>query len=170
MNRYYFELLDEDHNDLGVFIADAATKATGIRRAKKVMKENGIKSAELSVSSLATDNLLDLIPIELDDPEPEGCQTNDDANGNDVEEPAQIKTKEEVLDFVRGYDFAYAYGAGIMYANDPDTSEAVANIIENASLMAVVDKEECMELADEEGDIYKFWNWNEEALYVAVYD
>lgn len=85
---------------------------------------------------------------------------------------AHMKTWEEVVSFVRdnSNDYAYAYGAGIMYANDPDTREAVANIIEGMGLMTIVGKEECMELAEEEGDIYKFWNWNKEAIYIAIFN
>lgn len=65
MNRYYFELLDEHYNDLGVFIPDATTKQAGINKAKKAMKENNIQFAQLSINSLRTNNLLDVVEIEL---------------------------------------------------------------------------------------------------------
>lgn len=65
MKRYYFELLDNEYNDLGAFIPDGSSKQTAINRAKKWMRENGIKSAKLSVNSLRTCNILDIIDIEL---------------------------------------------------------------------------------------------------------
>mgnify|MGYP003086057796 FL=1 len=67
MKRYYFELLDENYNDLGAAIPDGGNKQTAVNRAKKWMRENGIKSAQLSVNSMVTDNLLDCIDIELND-------------------------------------------------------------------------------------------------------
>lgn len=65
MKRYYFELLDEQYNDLGAFIPDGSHKSTAINRAKAWMRENGILEAILSVNSMITDNILDLISITL---------------------------------------------------------------------------------------------------------
>lgn len=65
MKRYYFELLDNEYNDLGAFIPDGSSKQTAINRAKKWMCENRVKSAQLSVNSLRTCNILDIIDIEL---------------------------------------------------------------------------------------------------------
>lgn len=65
MRRYYFELTDEHYNDLGAFIPDGSNKQTAINRAKRWMKENGIKVAQLVVNSMMTDNILDIIDIEL---------------------------------------------------------------------------------------------------------
>ena len=43
MKRYYFELLNESYDSLGVLIPDGSSKQTAINRAKRWMKENGSK-------------------------------------------------------------------------------------------------------------------------------
>lgn len=65
MKRYYFVLMDAEYNDLGVFIPDGSSKATAVNRAKRWMNENGIKSAQLQVNSMITDNILEFIDIEF---------------------------------------------------------------------------------------------------------
>lgn len=65
MKRYYYILMNADYNDLGAFIPDGSHKQTAINYAKRWMHENGIKSADLSVNSMRTDNILDVISIEL---------------------------------------------------------------------------------------------------------
>lgn len=65
MNRYYFQLLNEGYDDLGALIPDGSSKQTAVNRAKRWMNDNGVKSANLSVNSIITDNLLDVIQIEL---------------------------------------------------------------------------------------------------------
>lgn len=65
MKRYWFTLMDADYNDLGTAIPDGASKQTAVNRAKRWMHENGIKSAQLQVNSMRTDNLLEFIDIEL---------------------------------------------------------------------------------------------------------
>lgn len=65
MKRYYFQLLNESYYDLGAFIADGSKKQTAINRAKRWMRENGIKHAQLSVNSIRTDNILEIVEIEL---------------------------------------------------------------------------------------------------------
>lgn len=65
MKRYYFQLLDEQYNDLGTFIPDGSNKQSAINRAKRWMQENEIKHAQLSVNSMITDNVLDIIDIEV---------------------------------------------------------------------------------------------------------
>lgn len=67
MKRYYFELLDENYNDLGASIPDGSSKQAAVNKAKKWMRENGIKYAQLSVNSMITDNLLRCIDIEIND-------------------------------------------------------------------------------------------------------
>lgn len=67
MKRYYFELLDESYNDLGASIPDGSSKQAAVNKAKKWMRENGIKYAQLSVNSMITDNLLQCIDIEIND-------------------------------------------------------------------------------------------------------
>ncbi len=65
MNTYYFELLDLKYKDLGIFIPDSSSKKTAINKAVKSMKERCISHAYLSVNSMRTNNLLDLIEIIL---------------------------------------------------------------------------------------------------------
>ena len=66
MKRYWYELLDERYNDLGAAIPDGSNKQSAVNRAKRWMKENGVKTTNLSVNSMATGNILDTIYIELD--------------------------------------------------------------------------------------------------------
>ena len=63
MKRYYFELLTEDYEDLGACIPDGSHKQTAINRAKAWMRDNSIRIANLSVNSMRTDNLLEIIEI-----------------------------------------------------------------------------------------------------------
>ena len=65
MKRYYFQLRNESYDDLGALIPDGSSKQTAINRAKRWMKENGVKYAQLSVNSMRTDNILDIIEIAL---------------------------------------------------------------------------------------------------------
>lgn len=65
MKRYWFTLMDEAYNDLGVLIPDGSSKATAVNRSKRWMQENGVKSAQLQVNSMRTDNLLEFIEITL---------------------------------------------------------------------------------------------------------
>lgn len=66
MRRYWFELTDEHYNDLGAAIPDGSNKQAAINKARQWMKDNGIKRAVLSINSMRTDNLLEVIDIELD--------------------------------------------------------------------------------------------------------
>ena len=66
MRRYWFELTDEHYKDLGAAIPDGSNKQAAINKARKWMKDNGIKEAKLIVNSMRTDNLLDVIDIELE--------------------------------------------------------------------------------------------------------
>ena len=65
MKRYYFQLLDAEYNDLGAAIPDGSDKHTAINRARRYMIANGIKTAQLSINSMRTDNILDIIEINL---------------------------------------------------------------------------------------------------------
>lgn len=65
MKRYWFALMDAEYNDLGVTIPDGSNKQTAVNCAKRRMQENGVKSAQLEVNSMITDNLLEFIDIEL---------------------------------------------------------------------------------------------------------
>lgn len=66
MKRYWFELEDERHQDLGAAIPDGSSKQVAINKARQWIKDNGIKRAMLVINSMRTDNLLDVIDIELD--------------------------------------------------------------------------------------------------------
>jgi len=65
MKRYWFELLTDSYDDLGAMIPDGSNKASAINRAKRWMKQNGVDRAVLTVNSLMTSNILDVIQIEL---------------------------------------------------------------------------------------------------------
>lgn len=65
MRRYYFELTDEHYNDLGAFIPDGSNKQAAINKARQWMKDNNIRKASLSVNSMRTSNLLEVIDIEI---------------------------------------------------------------------------------------------------------
>lgn len=65
MKRYYFQLLNEDYDDLGALIPDGSSKQTAINRAKRWMKENRVAYAQISVNSMRTDNILEIIQIYL---------------------------------------------------------------------------------------------------------
>ncbi len=65
MKRYWFALMDNDYNDLGALIPDGSNKQTAVNRAKRWMQDNGVKTAQLQVNSMRTDNLLEFIDIEI---------------------------------------------------------------------------------------------------------
>ena len=65
MKRYWYQLLTENYDELGALIPDRSSKTTVTNRAKRWMQQNGIDSAVLEVSSMATSNILDMILIEL---------------------------------------------------------------------------------------------------------
>ena len=65
MKRYYFNLVNDGYEDLGAMIPDGSNKQVAINRAKRWMEENGIKQAQLEVNSIITDNLLDVIELDL---------------------------------------------------------------------------------------------------------
>lgn len=66
MKRYFYELLTEDYDALEALIPDGSNKQTAINKAKAWMRENGVKFAKLSVNSLTTSNLLDVIDITIE--------------------------------------------------------------------------------------------------------
>lgn len=65
MKRYYFELLDSSYEELPCLVPDGSSKKSAVNCAKKWMRENGVIFAQLSVNSLTTSNLLDIIDIAL---------------------------------------------------------------------------------------------------------
>lgn len=65
MKRYWYTLMNESYDDLGVLIPDGSHKQTAINHAKRWMLANGIKSVQLSVNSMLTSNILDIILIEI---------------------------------------------------------------------------------------------------------
>lgn len=66
MKTYWFELLDEDFHDLGIAIKDGDNVTVAIDEAKRRMREYGIKNAQISVNSMETNDLLDVISIEIE--------------------------------------------------------------------------------------------------------
>ncbi len=65
MKRYYFELLNEFYDNLGALIPDGSHKSTAVNRAKVWMRANNVSEATLTVNSMATENILDMITITL---------------------------------------------------------------------------------------------------------
>ena len=65
MKRYWFALMNDSYEDLGVSIPDGSSKTTAVNRAKRWMQENGVKYAQLQVNSMRTNNLLEFIDINL---------------------------------------------------------------------------------------------------------
>lgn len=65
MKRYYFELTDRNYNDLGAFIPDGSSKQAAINKARQWLKDNGVNKAVLTINSLKTNNLLDIIDINI---------------------------------------------------------------------------------------------------------
>ena len=66
MRRYWFELEDGNGNDLGAALPDGSNRQAAINRARQWMRDNGVRKAVLTVNSMRTDNLLDVIDIETD--------------------------------------------------------------------------------------------------------
>lgn len=60
--------MDEIWKDIAGFenMYQVSNKQSAINRAKRWMQENEIKHAQLSVNSMITDNVLDIIDIEVD--------------------------------------------------------------------------------------------------------
>lgn len=65
MKRYWFELTDERYNDLGAAIPDGSNKQAAINKARQWMRDNSVAKAMLAVNSMRTNNLIDVINIEL---------------------------------------------------------------------------------------------------------
>ncbi|MDE6246214.1 MAG: hypothetical protein K2M41_00015 [Muribaculaceae bacterium] len=65
MKRYYYQLVDEQYDELGAFIPDGSHKETAENRAKVWMRENNVSEATLVVNSMRTDNILDMILITI---------------------------------------------------------------------------------------------------------
>lgn len=84
--------------------------------------------------------------------------------------------KETLVDFAKSEDYAYLYGAGLMTANNTEERAGIASMIDQSSIIEEVigDISElpCAELIDEQNNgctIFKCYNSNEEALYIAYF-
>ena len=44
MKRYFFQLLDENYNDIGALIPDGSSKQSAINKARRWMQANGVQS------------------------------------------------------------------------------------------------------------------------------
>lgn len=91
----------------------------------------------------------------------------------------QVLSHSGLIDFVKNNDFAYVWGAGIMFANDQDEKDFIADRIAADGVMIeiVEDIEEegcgCSELEGEIKNgcvVYKVWAYNEEPMYIAYYE
>ena len=91
----------------------------------------------------------------------------------------QILSHSDLIDFVKNNDFAFVWGAGIMFANDQDERDMIAERIAADGVMVdiVEDIEEegggCLELENEVNNgcvVYRVWAYNEEPMYIACYE
>lgn len=57
--------MNDNYEQFECFIPDGSNKTAAVNKAKKWMRENGILTAQLSVNSMRTDNILDIIYIAL---------------------------------------------------------------------------------------------------------
>ena len=67
MKRYFFQLLNENYDDVGALIPDGSSKQSAINKARRWMQANGVQYAQLSVNSMQTENLLDIIDIYINE-------------------------------------------------------------------------------------------------------
>lgn len=51
---------------MGAALPDGSNRQAGINRDRQWMKDNGVRKAVLTVNSMRTDNLLEVIDIEID--------------------------------------------------------------------------------------------------------
>lgn len=66
MKTYYFELMDKNNNSYNVLIPEGQSKTKASAQARRIMRALGIRKALLSVNSMRTSNILDIITVELD--------------------------------------------------------------------------------------------------------
>ena len=85
----------------------------------------------------------------------------------------QKDQKDQLIQFCENQDYAFCWGAGIMYANDDEERQMVVeHLNQDGIIIEAVGVEECEELACEIENgciIYKAYKWNEEAMYIAYY-
>ena len=102
MKRYYFELIGINYEDLGIAIPDGWHKSPAIKYAKEWMKENGIQNATLIVNSLKTDDVKDVIDLEVtlgtENIPPSLHELPQ--NSNDSEQPVCLKPDTNTLVYV----------------------------------------------------------------------
>lgn len=84
-------------------------------------------------------------------------------------------SKEDLIKFCGTQDYAFAAGAGIMYANDDQTRQGVLeNLNADGVMIEMVGLEgpanELREEAENGCDIYKVWKSNQEPMYIAYYE
>lgn len=92
---------------------------------------------------------------------------------------SNVLSYQELIEFVENNDFAYVWGSGIMYANDQEVKDMIAERIAADGVMIdiVEDIEDegcgCSELQDEINNgciVYRVWAYNEEPMYIAYYE
>lgn len=84
-------------------------------------------------------------------------------------------TKEDLIEFCGTQDYAFASGAGIMYANDPETREGILQDLNADGVkieMVGLDgpANELRAEAENGCDIYKVFVSNQEPTYIAYYE
>ena len=78
--------------------------------------------------------------------------------------------KDQLIQFCENQDYAFCWGAGLMYANDEERQMVVEHLNQDGMIVEAVGVEECEDLTSEVENgcaIYKAYKWNEEAMYIA---
>ena len=87
-----------------------------------------------------------------------------------------MKTKKEIAEFAKEEDYAFLFGAGMMYANDDETRNGVVDCVKESDTYKLLSKKEVEQDASEllseleNGcEVYEFIKSNSWQLYIAVY-
>jgi len=84
-----------------------------------------------------------------------------------------MKTREEIIKFVESEDFAFTVGGGVVFANDQETRNEVAQWIKDFAIMEEISLEESdfSENPEHGSEFYIFYTDNETwQLQVACYE
>ena len=86
----------------------------------------------------------------------------------------QKDQKDQLIQFCENQDYAFCWGAGLMYANDDEERQMVVeHLSEDGMIVEAVGVEECEDLTSEVENgcaIYKAHKENQEAMYIAYYE
>ena len=83
-------------------------------------------------------------------------------------------SKDQLIKFCQNEDYAFCWGAGLMYANEAEERQMVLeHLNQDGIIIEAVGLEECEDLTSEVENgcaIYKAYKENEEAIYIAYYN